>query len=327
MHSTPESPQQQCQWIGVDVSRDKLDVYDLSDKHYQLYQNNPDGIEALCQRLLKHPHAAVVCESTGGYELAMASRLNALGIAVSIVNPRPVKDLARALNKIAKTDAIDAYVLARYGAFAQPAATVFATQAEEQLKQWVVRRQQLVEMLSAEKNRRVLLRGLAKDEVEEHIEWLDQKVKQLDKKIEDLSNSTQEWKAKKAILRSPKGIGPHISASFLILIPELGQLNRKQIAALAGLAPYNRDSGRLSGQRHIWGGRGSVRALMYLATLSALRSNPPIRAFYQHLLKKGKAKKVAIVACMRKFLICLNAMVRKNEPWDDNKVTAFFQST
>ena len=315
-----------CQWIGVDISRDKLDVYDLSREHYQPYQNDAAGIAALCQSLLAHPHPAVVCESTGGYELAMASKLNELGIAVSIVNPRPVKDLARALNKIAKTDAIDAYVLARYGEFAQPMATVFATQAEQQLKQWVVRRQQVVEMLSAEKNRRVLLRGLAKDEVEEHIEWLEQKIRQLDQKIEELSNSTSEWRERKAILRSPKGIGAHISASFLILIPELGALNRRQIAALAGLAPYNRDSGRMSGRRHIWGGRGSVRSLMYLATLSALRSNPPIRAFYQHLLKKGKAKKVAIVACMRKFLICLNAMVRKNEPWDDDRVTAFFQS-
>ena len=324
MHDTVEAHPHH--WIDIDVRKDNLDVYDLSAGAYARYSNDAAGIETLTQRLLGQSTIAVVCESTGGYELAIALRLAQLEIRVSIVNPRPVRDLARALSKLAKTDPIDAYVIARYGEVTEPAATVFASAAESELKRWITRRQQLVEMMSAEKNRRVLLRGPAHDEVTEHIEWLEKKIKELDEKIEQISDSDDEWKARKAILRSPKGIGPFISASFLGLLPELGKLNRKQIAALAGLAPYNRDSGRMSGQRHIWGGRGSVRALMYLATLSALRSNPPIRAFYQHLLQKGKAKKVAIVACMRKFLTCLNAMVKNNEPWDEDKVTAFFQS-
>lgn len=315
-------------WIGVDVSKDALDVYDLSAETYTSYRNDAMGIEALAQALRKRPQAAVVCEATGGYEATMAVTLHQRGVRVSVVNPRPVRDLAKALSKLAKTDPIDAYVIAKYGEVTEPAATVFASEAERELKQWVHRRQQLVEILSAEKNRRTLLvNGPARDEVSEHIEWLEKKIKQLDEKIDTLSDSVSEWKERKAILRSPKGIGPLISASFLVLLPELGQLNRRQIAALAGLAPFNRDSGRFRGKRRIWGGRGAVRALLYMATLSALRSNPPIRAFYQQLLSRGKVKKVAVIACMRKFLICLNAMVKNNEPWDDNKVTAFFQTT
>ena len=315
-------------WIGIDVSKDKLDVYDLSAETYCSYSNDAVGIEALSQTLLTRPNPAVVCEATGGYEATMALRLHQHGIRVSVVNPRPVRDLARALSKLAKTDPIDAYVIAKYGEVTEPAATVFASAAESELKQWVTRRQQLVEILSAEKNRRTLLvNGPARDEVSEHIDWLEKKIKQLDEKIATLSDSVSEWKARKAILRSPKGIGPLISASFLVLLPELGTLNRRQIAALVGVAPFNRDSGRFQGTRRIWGGRGAVRALLYMATLSALKCNPPIRAFYQQLLARGKAKKVAIIACMRKFVICLNAMVKKNEPWDDNKVTAFFQTS
>lgn len=321
------SEENKTNWIGIDVSKDKLDVYALSAEAYTSYPNDAEGIEAVAQMLLNRPNRAIVCEATGGYESAMALRLHQLGFRVSVVNPRPVRDLARALSKLAKTDPIDAYVIAKYGEVTSPAATVFASESESQLKQWVTRRQQLVEILSAEKNRRTLLiNGPARDEVSEHIDWLEGKIKQLDEKIEEISDSTPEWKERKAILRSPKGIGPLISASFLVLLPELGQLNRRQIAALVGLAPFNRDSGRFRGQRHIWGGRGTVRSLLYMATLSALKCNPPIRAFYQHLLAKGKVKKVAIIACMRKFLICLNAMVKNNQPWDDDKVTAFFKN-
>ncbi|NEP19412.1 MAG: IS110 family transposase, partial [Leptolyngbya sp. SIO4C1] len=301
-------------WIGIDVSKDTLEVYDLSAETYSSYSNNAAGIEALSQQLLNRPHPAIVCEATGGYESTMALKLHQLGLRVSVVNPRPVRDLAKALSKLAKTDPIDAYVIAKYGEVIGPAATVFASEVESELKQWVNRRQQLVEILSAEKNRRTLLvNGPARDEVSEHIEWLEKKIKQLDEKIDKLSDSTPEWKERKAILRSPKGIGALISASFLVLLPELGQLNRRQIASLVGLAPFNRDSGRFRGQRRIWGGRGAVRSLLYMATLSALKSNPPIRAFYQQLLARGKVKKVAIIACMRKFLVCLNAMVKNKE--------------
>lgn len=256
----------------------------------------------------------------------MAIALHEAGLRVSVVNPRPVRDLAKGMGKLAKTDAIDAQMIATYGQVTQPAETVFASEAAEELKAWVTRRQQLVEMLSAEKNRRKRVLGPKRDDVDEHIEWLDGRIKQIDETIKELSESRAEWAERKAILESPKGIGPVISSSLLVLLPELGQLNRRKIAALAGVAPFNRDSGQFRGQRRIWGGRGAVRSLLYLATLSALRSNRAIRAYYQHLLSKGKCKKVAIIACMRKFLICLNTMVKTKTLWDDDKVTAQFHS-
>lgn len=316
------------EWVGIDVCKAKLDVYILRDKAYRVFENSEEGIAELIVWLQSYSNVAVVCEATGGYEAAMARQLYTVDMQVSVVNPRPVRDLAKALSKLAKTDPIDAYVLAKYGEVTEPAPTVFASELEDELKQWVTRRQQLVEILSAEKNRRTLLpAGVARDEVNEHIEWLEEKIKKLDKKIDALSESTQAWRATKKILQSAKGIGPVISASFLVLLPELGKLNRKQIAALAGLAPFNRDSGKFRGQRKIWGGRGAVRSLLYMATLSAIRSNRPIRMLYQHLVEKGKAKKVAIIACMRKFLTCLNAMVKNKEEWDDYKVTALLQNS
>ena len=313
-------------WIGINVSKSSLDVYVLSSQTYSQFTNDSAGIAALAQQLLQLSHPAIVCEASGGYERELALKLHQLGMRVSIVNPRPVRDLAKGMGKLAKTDALDAQMIAKYGEVTEPAATVFASKAEEDLKAWVTRRQQLVEILTAEKNRRKRLLGPARDEVTEHIDWLNERIKQLDEKIKHLSESTREWQERKAILQSPKGIGPVISASFLVLLPELGKMNRKAIAALAGLAPFNRDSGNFSGRRRIWGGRASVRSLLYMATLSAIRANPPIRAYYQHLLARGKVKKVAIVACMRKFLICLNAMVKHNEPWSDDKVTAVFKS-
>jgi len=281
----------------------------------------------IADRLLQQENVAVVCEASGGYEWPMALHLHQVGLRVSVVNPRPVRDLAKGMGKLAKTDAIDARMTAIYGAVTQPAETVFASEAAEELKAWVTRRQQLVEMLSAEKNRRHQVRGPKRDDVDEHIEWLEGRIKQIDEKIKQLSESRSEWVERKAILESPKGIGPVISSSFLVLLPELGELNRRQIAALVGVAPFNRDSGTFRGKRKIWGGRAAVRSLLYLATLSALRCNGAIRAYYQHLLEKGKCKKVAIIACMRKFLICLNAMVKTKTLWDDDKVTAQFCSS
>lgn len=312
-------------WIGIDVSKDKLDVHCLATGNHSQYPNNEVGIEVLSKQLLSLAHPFVVCEATGGYESLMALSLHQKGLAVSVVNPRPVRDLAKGLNQLAKTDAIDARMIALYGSIVQPAPTAFASTVEKELKAWVLRRGQLVEMMSAEKNRRKQLKGPAKDEVNEHIDWLKQRIRQIDEKIERLSESTTQWQETKAILQSAKGIGPVISSSLLVLLPELGKLNRRKITALVGLAPFNRDSGRYHGKRTIWGGRSSVRTLLYLALLSALQYNPPIRAYYEHLRARGKLKKVAIVACMRKFLICLNSMVKNSAVWNNNKVTAVFQ--
>jgi len=313
-------------WVGIDVSKAKLDVYSLSSGQYNQYSNNTSGIAALSQALLEMDNTAVVCEATGGYESEMAFELHLAGLRVSVVNPRPVRDLAKGFGKLAKTDTIDAQMIATYGSVVKPQATTFATALEEELKGWVTRRSQLVEIMSAEKNRAKQLRGLAKEEVIEHIDWLNERIKKIDEKIKQLSESTAVWKERKLLLQSPKGIGPVTSSSLLVLLPELGQLNRRQITALVGLAPFNRDSGQFKGKRRIWGGRASVRTLLYVATLSALRYNPPIRAYYEHLKARGKAKKVAIVACMRKFLVCLNAMVKTQMPWDEQKVTAVFQT-
>lgn len=255
----------------------------------------------------------------------MALTLYHADIRISVVNPRPVRDFAKAMKKRAKTDALDAYVLAHYGRVMTLAASVFASEVERELKAWVTRRSQLVEILSAEKNRRQQLTGKLKDSVQTHIDWLKEQIEQLDKDIQRLSETKAEWRERKAILQSPKGIGSVISTGLLVHLPELGQLNRKEITALAGLAPFNRDSGRFRGKRMIGGRRAAVRTLLYMATLVAVRHNPPLRAYYQHLLAKGKLTMVAMVACMRKLFICLNAMVRDNRSWDDDKVTAFFK--
>jgi transposase len=203
---------------------------------------------------------------------------------------------------------------------------VFASESAQQLQDWVRRRQQLVEMLSGEKNRLQQLKGrnkvVLKDEVEAHIEWLKDRIAQLDEKIEQLSQQQSQWREDKTLLTSVKGIGPVVSTTLLADLPELGQLNSKQIAALVGLAPFNRDSGRYQGKRTTWGGRATVRSALYMATLVAVRHNPPIRTVYQHLLEQGKEKKVALIACARKLLNCLNAMLKSRTPWQDERVTA-----
>lgn len=313
-------------WTGIDVSKDTLAIYHSDTQTAYECSNDSAGISQLLEQLSAQSNVAVVCEATGGYEAMMAIALHQQGIRISVVNPRPVRNLAKALSQIAKTDAIDAQLIAKYGEVIQPAATVFASSADRELKTWVTRRLQLVEMASSEKNRRKQVKGPAKDAINEHLDWLAARIKQLDEKIAQLSEVTSEQRSQKAILQSAKGVGPVISASLLVLLPELGQINSRQITALVGLAPYNRDSGRYQGKRTIWGGRAAVRRLLYLVAMNAIRYSQPIRAYYQHLRTAGKVKKVALVACMRKLLICLNAMVRNEQPWDDNRVTALFQT-
>lgn len=320
------SPSSTFNWIGIDVSKDSLSVYSVQFQCYREYCNDAAGIAALGEDLSRQTELAIVCEATGGYESEMALSLHQQGFRISVVNPRPVRDFAKAMDKLAKTDAIDAQVIAHYGEVRVPKATTFASQADSDLKSWVNRRQQLVEMLSAEKNRRKQVKGLAKDDIQKHIDWLTEQIEQLDQKIKQLSESSIVHRECKAILESAKGIGSVISSSLLVLLPELGSLNRRQITSLVGLAPFNRDSGRYRGKRKIWGGRAAVRSLMYLAAMSARRYSPPIRAYYEHLIARGKPKKVAMIACARKLLICLNAMVKAKQPWDDDKVTAVFQS-
>ena len=313
-------------WLGIDVSKDSLDVYDPNQPVSTRYDNDSEGIAKLWQTLRSGADWAVGCEASGGYETLVATTLAAHGCRVSVVNPRPVRDFAKASGILAKTAAIAAKVIARFGRLLQPPATVFASESAQQLQDWVRRRQQLVEMLSGEKNRLQQLKGRNKailtDEVEAHIEWLKDRIAQLDKKIEQLSQQQSQWREDKALLTSVKGIGPVVSTTLLADLPELGHCSSKQIAALVGLAPFNRDSGRYQGKRTTWGGRATVRSALYMATLVAVRHNPPLRTVYQHLLDQGKEKKVALIACARKLLTCLNAMLKSRTPWQDELVTA-----
>ncbi|ASC73093.1 Insertion element IS116 uncharacterized 44.8 kDa protein [Halomicronema hongdechloris C2206] len=313
-------------WVGVDVSKASLDSYCLATQRTWRCPNTATGLQLLQAHLSTLPHPAVVCEASGGYEQTLVVTLATAGVRVSVVNPLRVRDFARAMGRRAKTDPLDAACIAYFGQVMVPEAVVLASDVEQRIKALVTRRQQLVEMLSAEKNRRRQLQGPLREDVEAHIEWLQERIRQLDAEIQSLATHHQEWAERQALLQSPQGIGPTVSIGLLLYLPELGHLNRKQIAALVGVAPFNRDSGGYRGQRHIWGGRATVRSLLYLATLTAIRYNPPLRAYYQQLLARGKRTKVAIVACMRKLLTCLNAMVRDNTPWDADKVSALSQT-
>lgn len=312
-------------WVGVDVSKTYLDVHCLQSGRTSRRANNANGIQQLLAFIADLERPAVVCEASGGYEREVVLTLSAAKVRVSVVNPLRVREFARAMGRLAKTDPLDAHCIAYFAQVFCPDPVVLASEVEQDIKALVKRREQLVEILSGEKNRRSQLKGPMADDVEAHIDWLKDRIEQLENKIKDLAANHQEWSERQTLLQSTKGIGPVISIALLVYLPELGRLNRKEIAALVGVAPFNRDSGRYSGKRRIWGGRAEIRSLLYMATVVAIRYNPPLRAYYQHLREKGKLKKVAIVACMRKLLTCLNAMMRDNTPWQDDQVSAFFQ--
>ncbi|MGD1861367.1 MAG: IS110 family transposase [Leptolyngbyaceae cyanobacterium] len=312
--------------VGVDISKGHLDVHCLPSGQVEQYANDASGIQQLQTFIAELERPAVVCEASGGDEREMVLTLSAAEMPVSVVNPLRVREFARAMGRLAKTDALEAHCIARFAEVFCPAAVVLASAIEQEIKALVKRREQLVEVLSGEKNRRRQLQGPMADDVDAHLEWLKNRIEQLEQKIKSLAAEHHEWSERQALLPSTKAIGPVISIALLVYLPELGRLNHKEIAALVGVAPFNRDSGRDSGKRRSWGGRAEIRSLLYRATGVAIRYNPPLRAHDQHLREKGKLKKVAIVACMRKLLTCLNAMMRDNAPWHDDKVSAFFQT-
>lgn len=303
-------------FVGIDISTKTLDVAFHPAGDVFSLEYTALGIDTLTQRLRELKPQLVVLEATGGLETALAVALVEAQIPVAVVNPRQVRDFARATGKLAKTDALDARVIAHFAAAVRPPVRPLPDEAARELHAIVLRRQQLTEMITAEKNRfRTMPRPMNK-RVAAHISWLEQELADLDKDMETAIQDSPVWKAEDDLLRSTKGVGPVVSATLLANLPELGSLNHKQVAALVGVAPFNRDSGKLRGKRTIWGGRAPVRAALYMATLSATRSNPAIKVFYQRLLKAGKLKKVALVACMHKLLIILNSMVKHNTYWE-----------
>lgn len=307
----------QCSSIGIDVSKQLLEVaVHKSDYHFSC-PNNPAKFPALIAELVALAPVRIVLEATGGLELPLLHALGAIGLPVVLVNPRQVRDFAKAVGLLAKTDRLDARVLAHFGAAIEPPIRPLKAAEDTELDALMGRRNQVSDMLVAEKNRRgSAATAAARADIDAHIEWLEQRLKALDKQLKEQLKRSVTWQQKDQILQSVTGIGFVTSMALLADCPELGQLNRHQIAKLAGVAPLNRDSGKQRGTRHIFAGRAPLRAKLYMATLTAIRWNPVIKAFYQRLLTKNKLKKVAIVACMRKLLTIINVMVRDNKLWN-----------
>lgn len=307
------------EYIGVDVSKDTLDVATFSEKKDWRVANDEGGINQLVLKLATLSPNLVVMESTGGYETSLAYALNKADIPCAVVNPREVRDFARATKKLAKTDAIDAQVLAHFAAVIQPEPRPLSDEQAGELEAILARRRQVVDMLTAEKNRLHTARQPVKKEIKEHIAYLEKKLTRIEADLCDRIEESPVRKINDQLLRSVPGVGPNLSVTLLVDLPELGTLNRKQIAALVGVAPLNRDSGAFRGKRRIWGGRGQVRTALYMATLAAAKHNPVIRQFFTRLCEAGKAKKVALVACMRKLLTILNSMLKHHIPWRLNQ--------
>lgn len=304
-------------YIGIDVSKQLLEIaVHKSDVRF-CCPNDPKKFPQLIAELISLRPARIVLEATGGLERPLLKALGAVGLPVVLINPRQVRDFAKALGVLAKTDRLDAGVLAHFAASVEPPLRPLKTAEETELDALMGRRNQLSDMLGAEKNRRrAAATDAARADIEAHIEWLEQRLKALDKQLKEQLKCSAIWQQKHQILQSVKGIGFVTSVALLADCPELGQLNRHQIAKLAGVAPLNRDSGKHRGARHIFGGRTQVRSKLYMATLTAIRCNPVIKAFYQRLIGRNKLKKVALTACMRKLLTIINVMVRDNKMWD-----------
>jgi transposase len=302
-------------YVGVDVAKARLDVAVDEAGTTWTAQNAPAGIAATVRQLQALPATLVVVESTGGLERPLLEALYAAGVPVALVNPSRVKGFAKALGLLAKTDKLDARVLARFAAAVKPAPIQLPSAETQQLAAWMGRRQQLLEMLTAEKNRRATMPSPLQERLESHIAWLEEELQELNALIQTLIQQRPEFQAKDDLLQSVPGIGPTTAAILLADLPELGRLDRKAIAALVGVAPFSRDSGQHQGKRWVQGGRSAVRNILYMATLTAIKYNPRIRAFHQQLTARGKAAKVAIVACMHKLLTYLNAMLRDMRPW------------
>ena len=303
-------------FIGIDVAKRRLDVAERPSGAAWAVTNDEAGIAELVERVRRGGAIAlIVLEATGGYEMPVVAALSAARLPVVVVNPRQVRDFARAVGRLAKTDALDAGVLADFGAAVQPEVRAVPDECTQALHGWVARRRQLLDMVTAEQQRLVLSAPAIRPKIQEHVEWLRRQLRDTDAELAQLIHDSPVWRARETLLRTTPGVGPVLAATLMAELPELGQLNRRQIAALVGVAPLNWDSGQQRGTRHIWGGRAPVRTVLYMATRAAIRCNPVIVAFFARLTQAGKPRKVAVTACMRKLLTILNAMMHRNLPW------------
>jgi transposase len=302
-------------FVGIDIAKDELEIaVRPTGEHWAVHPTDPGRAE-LAVRLQALAATAIVVEATGGLEVPLVAELAAHALPVVVVNPRQVRDFAKATGHLAKTDRLDAALLAHFAEAVRPELRRLPSEAEARLAALVTRRRQVVDMLVAEKNRLSRSRPELGPRVHKHIAWLEQELAELDDEIGRELRQSPVWREQEDLLRSVPGVGSVTAQTLIAELPELGRLNRKQIAALVGVAPFNHDSGRWRGPRRVWGGRAQVRAVLYMAALSASRYNPVIRTFYIRLIRAGKKPKVALTACMRKLLTILNAILRSATPW------------
>jgi transposase len=305
------------EYVGIDVSKKKLDVVTLHGGEHRTVSNDEEGIKSVREQMLSLRPKLIVMEATGGYERELAIALVLAGLPVAVVNPRQVRDFAKAMGMLAKTDKVDAGLIALFGERVRPEPRGVPEKEVRELDALIVRRGQLKEMLTAEKNRMGIAPNSMRPSIQEHVRWMEHQVKQIEEELEQVIEASPIWRAKEDLLTSVPGIGGVTAHTLIAKLPELGHVTAKRAAALVGVAPFARDSGTKKGKRSIWGGRACVRSALYMATLSAIRWNPVIRAHYLQLLARGKPFKVAMVACMRKLLTILDAMVRKNQHWSN----------
>lgn len=302
-------------FVGIDIAKADFVVACRPEETSWTATNDLAGIAAAVGRMRALAPTLIVLEATGGYETALVAAFAAAALPVVVANPRQVRDFAKATGQLAKTDHVDAQLLALFAERVHPTPRPLPDAALQQLDALMTRRRQLLDMATAERNRLEHAAAPIRRDISQHLRWLERRVAAVDRDLDDTIQKSPVWRAKEDLLRTAPGVGPVVSRTLLADLPELGQLNRKQIAALVGVAPFARDSGTLRGKRVVWGGRAAVRAVLYMGALVAARRNPVIRAFYRRLVAAGKPKKVALIACMRKLLTILNAMMRTNTRW------------
>ena len=306
-------------FVGIDISKARCDVAVHGRTESWQFDRDEQGLAQLQEWVLSLAPTLVVMEATGGLEAIVAAALAVVNIPVTVVNARQVRDFARACGKLAKTDKIDAAVLAHFACAVRPQAQTLPDDEAKHLHALYERRRQLLDMLRSEQNRLHSASSSIREDIEQHIDWLKKRLGDTDKDLTNLIQANQVWKEKDERLQSVPGIGKVMSFTVLAALPELGNLSHKEIAALVGVAPFNRDSGKMRGRRAVWGGRATVRVVLYMATLRSVRCNPTLKAFYERLRGAGKATKVALVACMRKMLTILNAIVKGNTFWEPSR--------